>query len=69
MLSMINTLLGMKINLKTRKPVLGNIMGGLSGTAITPLAIRMIYQVSHAVNIPIIGEGEFPLQKTLLNFS
>lgn len=56
-LSMINTLLGMKINLKTRKPVLGNVMGGLSGTAIKPLAIRMIYQVSHAVNIPIIGEG------------
>ena len=56
-LSMIYTLLGMKINLKTRKPVLGNVMGGLSGTAIKPLAIRMIYQVSHAVNIPIIGEG------------
>ncbi|UYD07823.1 dihydroorotate dehydrogenase [Limosilactobacillus vaginalis] len=67
-LSMINTLLGMKINLKTRKPVLGNIMGGLSGTAIKPLAIRMIYQVSHAVNIPIIGEGGISSVEDVIEF-
>ena len=67
-LSMINTLLGMKINLKTRKPVLGNVMGGLSGTAIKPLAIRMIYQVSHAVNIPIIGEGGISSAEDAIEF-
>lgn len=67
-LSMINTLLGMKINLKTRKPVLGNIIGGLSGTAIKPLAIRMIYQVSHAVNIPIIGEGGISSAEDVIEF-
>lgn len=67
-LSMINTLLGMKINLKTRKPVLGNIMGGLSGTAIKSLAIRMIYQVSHAVNIPIIGEGGISSAEDVIEF-
>ena len=67
-LSMINTLLGMKINLKNRKPVLGNVMGGLSGTAIKPLAIRMIYQVSHAVNIPIIGEGGISSAEDVIEF-
>ena len=67
-LSIINTLLGMKINLKTRKPVLGNVMGGLSGTAIKPLAIRMIYQVSHAVNIPIIGEGGISSAEDVIEF-
>ena len=67
-LSMINTLLGMKINLKTRKPVLGNVMGGLSGTAIKPLAIRMIYQVSHAINIPIIGEGGISSAEDVIEF-
>lgn len=67
-LSMINTLLGMKINLKTRKPVLGNVMGGLSGTAIKPLTIRMIYQVSHAVNIPIIGEGGISSAEDVIEF-
>lgn len=67
-LSMINTLLGMKINLKTRKPVLGNVMGGLSGTAIKPLAIRMIYQVSHAANIPIIGEGGITSAEDVIEF-
>jgi dihydroorotate dehydrogenase (NAD+) catalytic subunit len=56
-LSMINTLLGMRINLKTRKPILANQMGGLSGPAVKPVAIRMIWQVSQQVNIPIIGMG------------
>ncbi|EJF01012.1 dihydroorotate dehydrogenase [Liquorilactobacillus mali] len=56
-LSMINTSLGMKIDIKTRKPVLGNGTGGLSGRAIKPLAVRMIYQVSHAIDLPIIASG------------
>ena len=56
-LSVINTLLGMRIDLKTRKPVLANKMGGLSGPAIFPVALRMVYQVYAAVNIPIIGMG------------
>jgi dihydroorotate dehydrogenase (subfamily 1) family protein len=56
-LSMINTLLGMRIDLKTQRPVLANQTGGLSGPAIKPVAIRMIYEVSQKVNIPIIGMG------------
>ena len=56
-ISMINTLLGMRIDLKTRKPVIANKMGGFSGTAILPVALRMVYQVYEAVNIPIIGMG------------
>lgn len=54
---LINTLLGMRINLKTRKPVIANKMGGFSGPAIFPVATRMVYQVYEAVNIPIIGVG------------
>ena len=56
-LSLINTLLGMRIDLKTRKPILANTMGGLSGPAIFPVALRMVYQVARAVSIPIIGMG------------
>lgn len=56
-LSMINTLLGMRIDLKTGTPILANRSGGLSGAAIKPVAIRMIYEVSQEVNIPIIGMG------------
>ena len=56
-ISMINTVLGMSINLETRKPVLANKTGGLSGAAIKPIAIRMVYQVARAVSIPIIGMG------------
>lgn len=56
-LTMINTLLGMRIDLKTRKPVLANQTGGLSGPGIKPVAIRLIHQVSQAVKIPIIGMG------------
>jgi len=56
-LSLINTLLGMKIDIHTRKPVLGNTMGGLSGPAIKPVALRCVYQVHKAVKIPIIGMG------------
>lgn len=54
---LINTLLGMRINLKTKKPVVANKMGGFSGPAIFPVALRMVYQVYEAVNIPIIGVG------------
>ena len=56
-ISLINTLLGMRIDLKTKKPVIANKMGGFSGPAIFPVAVRMVYQVSHAVNIPVIGMG------------
>lgn len=56
-LSMINTLMGMRIDLRSRKPILANETGGLSGPAIKPVAIRMIYQVSQAVDLPIIGTG------------
>lgn len=56
-ISMINTLLGMRINLKTKKPIIANKMGGFSGPAIKPVALRMIYQVYDAVNIPILGMG------------
>ncbi|MBQ6796898.1 MAG: dihydroorotate dehydrogenase [Clostridia bacterium] len=56
-ISMINTLLGMRIDLKTKKPVIANKMGGFSGSAIFPVAVRMVYQVYEAVNIPIIGMG------------
>ena len=56
-LSLINTLLGMRIDLKTRKPVIANTMGGFSGPAVFPVAVRMVYQVSHAVNIPVVGMG------------
>lgn len=56
-ISLINTLLGMRIDKKTRKPVIANKMGGFSGPAIFPVAVRMVYQVFEAVNIPIIGMG------------
>ena len=56
-ISMINTVMGMRIDPKTRKPVIFNKMGGFSGPAILPIAIRMVYQVYEAVSIPIIGQG------------
>ncbi|MBR5809604.1 MAG: dihydroorotate dehydrogenase [Clostridia bacterium] len=56
-ISMINTLLGMRIDLKTKKPIIANKMGGFSGPAIKPVALRMIYQAYEAVNIPILGMG------------
>ena len=56
-ISLINTLLGMRIDLKTKKPVIANKMGGFSGYAIFPVAVRMVYQVAHAVNIPVVGMG------------
>lgn len=56
-ISLINTLLGMRTDLRTKKPVIANTMGGFSGSAIFPVALRMVYQVSSAVNIPVVGMG------------
>ena len=56
-ISLINTMLGMRIDLRTKKPVIANTMGGFSGAAIFPVALRMVYQVAHAVNIPVVGMG------------
>jgi dihydroorotate dehydrogenase (NAD+) catalytic subunit len=56
-LSLINTLLGMRIDIKTRRPILANVTGGLSGAAILPVAVRCVYQVARAVNVPILGMG------------
>ena len=56
-ISLINTMLGMRINLKTKKPIIANTMGGFSGPAIFPVAVRMVYQVAKAVKIPVIGMG------------
>ena len=56
-ISLINTLLGMRIDLRTKKPVIANKMGGFSGSAIFPVAVRMVYQVANAVKVPVIGMG------------
>lgn len=56
-ISMINTMLGMRIDLKKRKPVVANKMGGFSGPAVFPVALRMVYQVYEAVKVPVIGIG------------
>lgn len=56
-LSLINTLLGMQIDIETRRPVLGNVTGGLSGPCVKPVAVRMVYQAAQTVSIPIIGMG------------
>lgn len=55
--SLINTLLGMRIDIKTRRPILKNNVGGLSGPAVFPVAVRMVWQVSNAVNVPVVGMG------------
>ena len=67
-ISLINTLLGMKINLKTKKPVLANKMGGFSGPALKPVAVRMVYQVYDAVKIPIIGMGGIETAEDVIEF-
>ncbi len=56
-ISLINTMLGMRIDLRTKKPVIANKMGGFSGPAIFPVAVRMVYQVANAVKIPVVGMG------------
>ncbi|SET84618.1 dihydroorotate dehydrogenase (NAD+) catalytic subunit [Salinibacillus kushneri] len=67
-LSMINTLTAMKMDLNTQKPVLANVTGGLSGPAIKPIAIRMIYQVRQEVDLPIIGMGGITSSEDVLEF-
>ena len=56
-ISLINTLLGMRIDLRSRKPIIANKMGGFSGKAVFPVALRMVYQVANAVKIPVVGMG------------
>ena len=56
-ISLVNTMLGMRIDLKTKKPVIANVMGGFSGPAIFPVALRMVYQVARAVKVPVVGMG------------
>ena len=56
-ISLINTMLGMRIDLNRRRPVIANTLGGFSGSAIFPVAVRMVYQVAHAVKIPVVGMG------------
>jgi dihydroorotate dehydrogenase (NAD+) catalytic subunit len=67
-LTMINTLLGMRLNMRTAKPILSNRSGGLSGPAIKPVAIRMVYEVSQAVSIPIIGMGGVQTAEDVIEF-
>ncbi len=66
--SLINTLIGMAVNLKTRRPHLANIIGGLSGPAIKPVALRMVYQVAKSVSIPVIGIGGIESAEDALEF-
>ncbi len=67
-ISLINTLLGMRVDLKTGKPVIANKMGGFSGAAIKPVGIRMVYQVSSAVNIPVVGMGGVSNAKDVIEY-
>ena len=67
-ISLINTLLGMKIDLKSKKPLLANKTGGLSGPAIKPIAVRMVYQVFEAVSVPIIGMGGIMNAEDVIEF-
>jgi len=66
--SLINTLIGMAIDLQSRRPKLANIIGGLSGPAIKPVALRMVYQVAQAVSIPVIGIGGIETAEDALEF-
>jgi dihydroorotate dehydrogenase (NAD+) catalytic subunit len=68
MLSLINTLLGMAINIKTRRPMLANITGGLSGPAVKPVAVRMVWQTAQAVKIPIVGMGGIMTAEDAIEF-
>ena len=66
--SLVNTFLGMAVDLDRRRPVLGNVFGGLSGPAIKPLALRMVYQVAQAVRVPVIGMGGIMTGRDALEF-
>lgn len=67
-ISLINTLLGMAVDVRTRRPILGNIVGGLSGPAIKPVALRMVWQVAQAVKVPVIGLGGIMTANDALEF-
>jgi dihydroorotate dehydrogenase (NAD+) catalytic subunit len=67
-ISLINTLIGMAVDLKTKRPVLANVIGGLSGPAIKPVALRMVYEVAKVVSIPIIGIGGIESAEDALEF-
>lgn len=67
-ISLINSVLGMKIDIYKKKPVLGNIVGGLSGPAIKPIAVRMVYQVAKSVNLPILGMGGIATWEDAIEF-
>ena len=67
-ISLINTLLGMEINIRTKKPTLGNITGGLSGPCVKPVALRMVYQVAKVVKVPLIGMGGISSAEDAIEF-
>lgn len=67
-ISMINTLLGIKLDIERQRPVLGNVTGGLSGPAVRPVAVRLVYQVAQAVNVPIIGQGGIMCAEDAIEF-
>jgi dihydroorotate dehydrogenase (NAD+) catalytic subunit len=67
-ISLINTITGMAIDIETRRPKLANITGGLSGPAIRPVALRMVWQVAQAVNVPVVGVGGIMTAKDALEF-
>ena len=67
-LSLINTVLGMRIDINTKRPILKNNMGGMSGPAVKPVAVRMVYQAAHAVNIPVLGMGGIRTAEDALEF-
>jgi len=67
-ISLINTLMGMEINIHTQKPTLGNVTGGLSGPCVKPVALRMVYQVAKAVNVPLIGMGGISCAEDAIEF-
>ena len=66
--SLINTLMGMAIDIRTKKPVLGNITGGLSGPCVKPVALRMVWQVAKAVKIPVLGMGGISTAEDAIEF-
>lgn len=66
--SLINTLLGMAVDVERRRPVLSTVTGGLSGPAVKPVAVRMVWQVAHAVNIPVVGLGGISCANDALEF-
>lgn len=67
-ISLINTLMGMEINIHTQKPTLGNVTGGLSGPCVKPVALRMVYQAAKAVNVPLIGMGGISCAEDAIEF-